>query len=115
MFDIGFAELVLLAVVGLLVLGPERLPEAARTLGVMLGRLRRSFQSLRDEVQRELRAEELRQKLEEERRSLGLEELGKQVEAGARRMQQQLDGDLTRDEPPTTTEPSKPDASKDVA
>lgn len=84
MFDIGFAELVVLAVVGLLVLGPERLPEAARTLGVMIGRLRRSFNSLRDEVQRELEAEELRKRLEAERKQLGLEELARSIEQSVR-------------------------------
>lgn len=114
MFDIGFAELVLLAVVGLLVLGPERLPEAARTLGVMLGRVRRSFQSLRDEVQRELRAEELRQKLDEERRKLGLEEFGRSIEEGARKVQNQLDQDVTRSEA-TAAESPKSGSSKDVA
>ena len=41
MFDIGGLELLLIAVVGLLVIGPERLPEALRTLGLWLGRLRR--------------------------------------------------------------------------
>lgn len=95
MFDIGFAELVLLAVVGLLVLGPERLPEAARTLGVMLGRVRRSFNSLRDEVQRELRAEELRARLEEERSKLGLEELGRSIEETAQRTREELLKDAT--------------------
>ncbi len=109
MFDIGFAELLLLAVVGLLVLGPERLPEAARTLGVMLGRVRRSFNSLRDEVQRELRADELRTRLEAERKSLGLEELG-------RSLQESLP--VTPANPPrdeTPAEPRTADNSKDVA
>ncbi len=114
MFDIGFAELVLLAVVGLLVLGPERLPEAARTLGVMLGRLRRSFQSLRDEVSRELRAEELRQKLEEERKKLGLEEFSRTIEEGARQAQEQLEAKATQPAPQHPAQP-KSGPSKDVA
>ena len=50
MFDIGFAELLLVSVVGLLVLGPERLPGAIRTISLWLGKLRRSFNSVRAEV-----------------------------------------------------------------
>lgn len=80
MFDIGFTELLLLAVVALLVLGPERLPEAARTAGLLLGKLRSGFESIRSEVQRELQAEELRQKLEAERQRLGLDDIRKSIE-----------------------------------
>jgi sec-independent protein translocase protein TatB len=63
MFDIGFAELLLVSVVGLLVLGPERLPGAIRTLSLWLGKLRRSFNSVRAEIERELRADEIKQDL----------------------------------------------------
>jgi len=54
MFDIGFAELLLIAVIGLLVIGPERLPGAIRTGSAWLNRLRRGFNELKHEVQREL-------------------------------------------------------------
>ena len=54
MFDIGFAELLIIGVVGLLVIGPERLPEAIRTGSAWLNRFRRSFNEIRDEVRREL-------------------------------------------------------------
>jgi twin arginine-targeting protein translocase TatB len=63
MFEIGFSELVLLLVVALLVLGPERLPRFVRTLGFWLGKARRLMQSIKAEVERELAAEELRQTL----------------------------------------------------
>ena len=43
MLEIGFPELILIAIVGLLVIGPERLPETLRTLGLWMGRMRRSF------------------------------------------------------------------------
>lgn len=65
MFDIGFGELLLIAVVALVVLGPERLPGAARTAGALLRRLRESWGSVRDEVERELQADELRRRLRE--------------------------------------------------
>ena len=63
MFDIGFAELLLVSIVGLLVLGPERLPGAIRTLSVWLGKLRRSFNSIRTEIERELQVDEIKQDL----------------------------------------------------
>lgn len=70
MFDIGFSELLLCGVVALLVLGPERLPKAARTAGLWVGRLRATVQRFTAEIDRELKAEELRQTLREETRRL---------------------------------------------
>lgn len=60
MFDIGFFELLVVGVVALLVLGPERLPVAARTCGLWLGRVRRSLTSIQSEIREELRMEELK-------------------------------------------------------
>ncbi len=66
MFEIGFSELLLVAVVALLVLGPERLPGAVRTLGLWAGRLKRSFNAIRTEVEREIGADEIRRQLHNE-------------------------------------------------
>lgn len=63
MFDVGFAELLVIAVVGLLVVGPDRLPEAARTGALWLGRLRRSLTRARETLSRELNTDEIRQQL----------------------------------------------------
>ncbi|TCK03476.1 Sec-independent protein translocase protein TatB [Marinobacterium mangrovicola] len=60
MFDIGFAELLVIGVVALLVLGPEKLPLAAKTCGLWLGRIRRSVNNIQREINEELRVEELR-------------------------------------------------------
>lgn len=65
MFDVSFGELLLVAVVALLVLGPERMPAAARTVGALLRRARHAWASVRDEVTRELDAEDLKRKLRE--------------------------------------------------
>lgn len=65
MFDVGFAELVLLSVVGLLVLGPERLPRVARTLGGLARKARSSWMSLKQSIDAELRAEELKKPLKQ--------------------------------------------------
>jgi len=64
MFDIGTGELGLIAIIALLVLGPERLPRAARTTGALLRKARQSWQSVRAEIERELAAEELKKSLQ---------------------------------------------------
>lgn len=64
MFDIGFMELLVVGVLGLLVLGPERLPKAARTVGLMVGKVRRAMSNIQDDLERQARTEELRKKLE---------------------------------------------------
>ena len=66
MFDIGFSELMVIGVVALLVLGPERLPGAARTAGLWIGRIRRSFAAIKTEVEREIGADEIRRQLHNE-------------------------------------------------
>jgi sec-independent protein translocase protein TatB len=63
MFDVGFAEILLLSLVGLLVLGPERLPRVARTLGGMARKARSSWMSLKRSIEAEMRAEELKEPL----------------------------------------------------
>ena len=70
MFDIGFAELLLIGVVGLLVVGPEQLPGAVRTVMAWVNRFRRSFDQIRTEVRRELHNDEIMQKLKAESQEL---------------------------------------------
>ena len=70
MFDIGFAELLLIGVVGLLVVGPEQLPGAVRTVLAWVSRFRRSFEQIRTEVRRELHNDEIMQKLKAESQHL---------------------------------------------
>jgi sec-independent protein translocase protein TatB len=60
MFDIGFSELLLIAVVALVVLGPERLPKVARTLGHLFGRAQRYVSDIKSDINRELALDELR-------------------------------------------------------
>ncbi len=66
MFEVGFSELLLVGLVALLVLGPERLPTAARMAGLWVGRLKRSFNSIKAEVEREIGADEIRRQLHNE-------------------------------------------------
>jgi sec-independent protein translocase protein TatB len=60
MFDVGFQELVMIALVALLVVGPERLPKLVRTAGYWLGRGRRILGSVKAEIDREIKADELK-------------------------------------------------------
>lgn len=60
MFDIGFSELLIIAVVALLVIGPERLPKAARTLGHLFGRMQRYVNDVKADISREMELEELK-------------------------------------------------------
>lgn len=65
MFDVGFAELLLLSIIGLLVLGPERLPKVARTLGGLTRKARSSWLHLKRSIEAEIRAEEMKKPLKE--------------------------------------------------
>ena len=68
MFDIAFSELVVIAIVALIVIGPEKLPKVARTLGALTGRMQKYMAQIKEEVNRESRFAEL-QKLQEEIKS----------------------------------------------
>jgi sec-independent protein translocase protein TatB len=72
MFDVGFSEIALVAVVALLVLGPERLPRVARTAGALIRRARSSWQNVRSEIERELAAEDLKKTINETRQAADL-------------------------------------------
>ena len=70
MFDMGFTEMMLIGIVALIVIGPERLPGVARTAGKYFGRLKRFMTSVKADVEQELRADELRQILADQQREL---------------------------------------------
>ncbi len=60
MFDIGFSELLVVGVVALVVIGPERLPKVARTAGILLGRMQRYVQNVKADIGREMQLDELK-------------------------------------------------------
>lgn len=60
MFDVGFSEIVVIAVVALIVIGPERLPKVARTLGHLVGRMQRYVNDVKADISREMELDELR-------------------------------------------------------
>ncbi|PCC99370.1 Sec-independent protein translocase protein TatB [Halopseudomonas pelagia] len=77
MFDVSFLELLVIAVIALVVLGPERLPGFIRTVGLMIGRAKRGFADVRAQVEREIGADEIRQQLHNEKIMSSLEKGGK--------------------------------------
>ena len=81
MFDISFAELMMIAVVALLVVGPDKLPQVARTVGAFVGRLQRYVAQVKEEVNRDVRFEEL-QKLQQEIKQ-GADQVESSMMAGA--------------------------------
>ncbi len=80
MFDIGFLELVLIAVIALLVLGPERLPKAARAAGAMVGKAKRMVSQFSQEIDKQMKAEELREKIKKEGDGIGLNDIQRTVQ-----------------------------------
>jgi len=89
MFDIGFSELVIIAVVALIVLGPERLPRAARLAGLWVRRARAQWYSVKTELERELAAEDLKRSVDEAKAGFG--EVETQLRAAGQQVQRQLD------------------------
>lgn len=66
MFEISFVEIVLIAVVSLVVLGPDKLPGAVRTAALWIGRLKRSFNNIKNDIEKEIGADEIRRQLRNE-------------------------------------------------
>ena len=105
MFDIGFSEIFVIAIVALLVLGPERLPKAARFAGLWVRRARAQWHSVKSELENELAAEELKRSLRETQESLreaqqgfneGLDEARNRIKREQESLQRELDA-LDRD------------------
>lgn len=79
MFDVGFFELLIIGIIALLVLGPERLPGAVRMVGLTIGRIKRGFADVKSQVEREIGADEIRQQLHNERVMGNLEKQAKET------------------------------------
>src|SRR5947209_17482498 len=112
MFDIGFSEIVVIGVVALVVIGPERLPKVARTLGHMFGRLQRYVNEVKADINREMELDELR-KLQSEVQSAArdlessMTSAAREVESGVRSVETQLN---EAGNPPAPTAGHVPDA-----
>ena len=97
MFDIGFSELLVIAVVALVVLGPERLPKAARFAGLWVRRARNQWDSVKQELERELHADEIKRQFREAQDSVRDTETQLRASGEAvRRQAEQMQQDVTR-------------------
>ncbi|GAB4183076.1 MAG: hypothetical protein Tsb002_05090 [Wenzhouxiangellaceae bacterium] len=123
MFDVGFLEIVLLLVVGLIVLGPERLPKAARTIGAYLRKARSAWSQVKYDIDRELQASELKDSWQQSVREAGRDfsglrdevDLSRDVAGLKRDLNENIDlGENTAAAPPATTDsPAAADADRD--
>ena len=80
MFDIGFSELLIIAVITLLVMGPERLPETVRTISLWFGRMKQMLSSARQELENEVGMDEIRLQLKNEKIMRQLDEAKGDIE-----------------------------------
>lgn len=78
MFDIGFLELMVVAVIGLLVIGPEKLPEAIRSCAIWIGRIKRVLRDARSEFEQQIGADEIRREIHNEQVMKSLQKLKEQ-------------------------------------
>lgn len=119
MFDIGFSEIVVIGVVALVVIGPERLPKTARTLGHLFGRLQRYVNDVKADINREMELEELRS-LREQVKSAATDlqqtvsSAASEMQAGVRSVEQQLN-DAGRDDTPAPVSPTSAEAPATLA
>lgn len=81
MFDIGFTEVLVIAVISLIVIGPDRLPETVRTVGMWIGRFKRSLRETRREIEQQLGADEIRRQLHNEEIMRNLEKMRSEMDA----------------------------------
>lgn len=91
MFEIGFWELVMIGVVALIIVGPERLPGLARTAGLWLGKARRMVAEVKADVDRELHLEELKQSLRQQTGLQEVQDLADRVKSARREIQEELE------------------------
>ncbi len=104
MFDVSFSELIVIAVVALIVIGPEKLPKVARTLGALAGRMQRYVAQVKEEVNREVRFQELQQLQQE------IKETSTKTQVNFQRKTDELTQELNFQEP----NPQDKDMSKEV-
>ena len=101
MFDISLFEFFIAAVVALLILGPDRLPVAMRTMGLWIGRLRRSYFQVKTEIEREIGMDEVRRQLHNEQ----VMEDVRRVEREVRGIGNDLNGNESEAAPKPPTDP----------
>jgi len=91
MFDVGFMELMLIGIVALLVIGPEKLPSAVRTATLWIGRAKRSFNQVKSEIEREINTDDIRRQLHNESIMADINKAKKRAESLVNETKENLD------------------------
>ncbi len=112
MFEIGFAELFLLGVIALLVVGPDRLPGLVRTVGMWVGKAQRLVGQVRADIEREVRADELRKAAKEYSPTAALSDMRKEVEDFASEVSRPVDLDAKKAGPEEKSEGAGSESGK---
>jgi sec-independent protein translocase protein TatB len=97
MFDVGFQELIVIGLIALVVVGPQRLPAMARTAGLWLGRARRILGSVKAEIDREIKAEELKEILRKQAEASPLHTILEETSSHVTKPLNGLRADIARD------------------
>jgi len=110
MFDVGFSELIVIALVALIVIGPERLPRVARTLGALLGRAQRYVNDVKADIQREVDLDELksiRSTFQDAAKSVeqSVSQVGEELQAVGESLNQSISGTPENKAEPTAAQP----------
>ena len=105
MFEIGFWEMVLVGVVAMIVIGPERLPGLARTAGLWLGKARRMIAEVKAEVDRELHLEEIKQSLRQQGHLTEINEIQQDLAGRVKAIQQDIQAEFDDPGPPPGWQP----------
>ncbi|MDG0970701.1 MAG: Sec-independent protein translocase protein TatB [Porticoccaceae bacterium] len=113
MFDIGFSELLIIAVITLIVMGPERLPETVRSISLWLGRIKQMFTSAKQELEKEVGMDEIRRQLQNEKVLRDLNTTKEQFESSVSETTDKVKTTLIETESELASDPSqKPSQEK---
>ena len=115
MFDIGFTELLVCLVVALVVIGPEQLPGTVRTVGLWIGRLKRSLRDTRNEIERQIGADDIRRQLHNEEVMQNLEEARLRIEKTMREAEAEAAATLNDTPAPSAKDYGPPEELPDHA
>jgi len=116
MFDVGFSELIVIALVALIVIGPERLPRVARTVGALLGRAQRYVNDVKADIQREVDIDELkniRSTFQDAAKSVeqSVSQVGEELQAAGNSLNQSVSAAADNDIAPAAEGSSAPDVA----
>lgn len=115
MFDIGFTELLVCLIVALVVIGPEQLPGTVRTVGLWIGRLKRSLRDTRQEIERQIGADDIRRQLHNEEVMQNLEEARLRIEKTMREAEAEAAATIDQTPAPSAKDYGPPEELPDHA